>query len=102
MIMTLITKRIIISGLTMASIFRKEKGGIYDNDKGYHYRRLRTTAFYLRKKKKKTREGSLAWQFLLFFCFFFFLRLRKFGCTQAITINVDRILTQMCDVLKLN
>lgn len=49
------------------------------------------------EKKKKTREGSLAWQF-----FFFFLRLRKFGCTQAITINVDRILTQMCDVLKLD
>ena len=48
-------------------------------------------------EKKKTREGSLAWQF-----FFFFLRLRKFGCTQGITINVDRILTQMCDVLKLN
>ena len=94
--MTLITKRIIISGLTMATIFRKEKGGIYDNDKGYHYRRLCTTAFYLRKKKK-TREGSLAWQF-----FFFFLGLRRFGCTQAITINVDRILTQMCDVLKLN
>ena len=95
--MTLITKRIIISGLTMATIFRKEKGGIYDNDKGYHYRRLCTTAFYLRKKKK-TREGSLAWQF---FFFFFFLGLRRFGCTQAITINVDRILTQMCDVLKL-
>ena len=50
-------------------------------------------------EKKKTREGSLAWQF---FFFFFFLRLRRFGCTQAITINVDRILTQMCDVLKLN
>lgn len=48
------------------------------------------------EKKKKTREGSLAWQF------FFFLRLRKFGCTQAIKINVDRILTQMCDVLKLD
>ena len=98
--MTLITKRIIISGLTMATIFRKEKGGIYDNDKGYHYRRLCTTAFYLREKKKKTREGSLAWQF--FFFFFFFLGLRRFGCTQAITINVDCILTQMCDVLKLN
>lgn len=94
--MTLITKRIIISGLTMATIFRKEKGGIYDNDKGYHYRRLCTTAFYLRKKKKLERApwpGNF---------FFFFLRLRKFGCTQAITINVDRILTQMCDVLKLN
>ena len=49
------------------------------------------------EKKKKTREGSLGWQF-----FFFFLGLRRFGCTQAITINVDRILTQMCDVLKLN
>ena len=97
--MTLITKRIIISGLTMATIFRKEKGDIYDDDKGYHYRRLCTTAFYL--QKKKTREGSLAWQFFFFF-FFFFLRLRRFGCTQAITINVDRILTQMCDVLKLN
>lgn len=66
--MTLITKRIIISGLTMATIFRKEKGGIYDKDKGYHYRRLCTTAFYLRKKKK-TREGSLAWQFFFFFFF---------------------------------
>ena len=53
-------------------------------------------------KKKKTREGSLAWQFFFFFFFFFFLGLRRFGCTQAITINVDRILTQMCDVLKLN
>ena len=101
--MTLITKRIIISGLTMATIFRKEKGGIYDNDKGYHYRRLCTTAFYLRKKKKKyIGLLRLANFFFFFFFFFFFLGLRRFGCTQAITINVDRILTQMCDVLKLN
>lgn len=49
----------------MATIFRKEKGDIYDDDKGYHYRRLCTTAFYL--QKKKTREGSLAWQFFFFF-----------------------------------
>ena len=97
--MTLITKRIIVSGLTMATIFRKEKGGIYDNDKGYHYRRLCTTAFYLRKKKKLERAP---WPGNFFFFYFFLLRLRKFGCTQAITINVDRILTQMCDVLKLN
>ena len=82
----------------MATIFRKEKGGIYDNDKGYHYRRLCTTAFYLRKKKLE----RAPWPGNFFFFFFFFLRLRKFGCTQAITINVDRILTQMCDVLKLN
>ena len=99
--MTLITKRIIISGLTMATIFRKEKGGIYDNEKGYHYRRLCTTAFYLRKKKKKKLERA-PWPGNFFFFFFFFLGLRRFGCTQAITINVDRILTQMCDVLKLN
>ena len=67
--MTLITKRIIISGLTMATIFRKEKGGIYDNDKGYHYRRLCTTAFYLREKKKKLERAP--WPGNFFFFFFF-------------------------------
>ena len=65
--MTLITKRIIISGLTMATIFRKEKGGIYDNDKGYHYRRLCTTAFYLRKKKKKLERAPWPGNFFFFF-----------------------------------
>ena len=70
--MTLITKRIIISGLTMATIFRKEKGGIYDNDKGYHYRRLCTTAFYLRKKKKKLERAPWPGNFFfVLFCFFF-------------------------------
>ena len=48
------------------------------------------------KKKKKLERAPWPGNF------FFFLRLRKFGCTQGITINVDRILTQMCDVLKLN
>ena len=65
--MTLITKRIIISGLTMTTIFRKEKGDIYDDDKGYHYRRLCTTAFYLRKKKKLERAP---WPGNFFFFFF--------------------------------
>ena len=50
-------------------------------------------------KKKKLERAPWPGNF---FFFFFFLRLRKFGCTQGITINVDRILTQMCDVLKLN
>ena len=66
--MTLITKRIIISGLTMATIFRKEKGDIYDDDKGYHYRRLCTTAFYLQKKKLE----RAPWPGNFFFFFFFF------------------------------
>ena len=48
-------------------------------------------------KKKKLERAPWPGNF-----FFFFLGLRRFGCTQAITINVDRILTQMCDVLKLN
>ena len=66
--MTLITKRIILSGLTMAMIFRKEKADIYDDDKGYHYRRLCTTAFYLRKKKLK----RAPWPGNFFFFFFFY------------------------------